>query len=80
VLNGHIYSLFQFMEVTKMETTNEKLLLKPDEVAKVLSICPRSLWQLTKDGKIPCVRINHSVRYDPKDLTEFINNQKKQAS
>ena len=63
-----------------MELTNEKLLLKPDEVARTLSICPRSLWQLSKDGKLPSVRINHSVRYEPRDLAEFINNQKKQAS
>ena len=63
-----------------MELEIEKLLLKPDEVAKILSICPRTLWQLTRDGKLPCIRINRSVRYDPKDLTEFIDNQKKQAS
>ena len=63
-----------------MELENEKLLLKPNEVAKALSICPRSLWTLTRQGKIPCVRINRSVRYDPRDVTEFINNQKKQAS
>ncbi|MDO8302468.1 MAG: helix-turn-helix domain-containing protein [Sedimentisphaerales bacterium] len=62
-----------------MELENEKLLLKPDEVAKTLSICPRSLWTLTRQGKIPCVRINRSVRYDPRDIAEFINNQKKQA-
>jgi predicted DNA-binding transcriptional regulator AlpA len=60
-----------------MELENEKLLLKPDEVAKTLSICPRSLWTLMRQGKIPCVRINRSVRYDPRDITEFIHNQKK---
>ena len=63
-----------------MDTENEKMLLKPDEVAKTLSICPRTLWTLTRQGKIPCVRINRSVRYDPRDIAEFINNQKKQAS
>lgn len=40
----------------------EKLSLRPIEAAKMLSISPRTLWQWTVDGKIPCVRIGDGER------------------
>jgi excisionase family DNA binding protein len=60
-----------------MNETNETLLLTSIQAAKALSISARTLWQLKKDGKLPFVRIYRSVRYDPKDITKFIENQKK---
>src|SRR5581483_5099992 len=33
------------------------LALRPREAAKALGISARHLWQLTKDGHIPCVRV-----------------------
>lgn len=41
--------------------TSERLALRPREAAKVLGISPRYLWQLTKDGIIPCVRLGPRV-------------------
>ena len=38
------------------------LALRPREAAKALSISPRHLWQLTKDGHIPCVRVGTGKR------------------
>lgn len=38
------------------------LALRPREAAKALSISPRLLWQLTKDGAIPCVRLGTGKR------------------
>ncbi len=38
------------------------LALRPREAAKALSISPRLLWQLTKDGQIPCVRVGNGKR------------------
>ena len=38
------------------------LALRPREAAKALGISPRHLWQMTKDGKIPCVRIGGGKR------------------
>ncbi len=52
------------------------LLLRPPEAARVLAISERTLWQLTRDGVIPCVRIGRSVRYDPRDLVEWIQKRK----
>jgi excisionase family DNA binding protein len=38
------------------------LALRPREAAKALSISPRLLWQLTKDGHVPCVRVGNGKR------------------
>ena len=39
-----------------------QLALRPRDAAKALSISPRHLWQLTKDGHIPCVRVGNGKR------------------
>jgi excisionase family DNA binding protein len=54
----------------------EPLLLKADEAAAQLKISPRSLWQYTKSGELPCVRMGRSVRYAPADLEAFIVSRK----
>ena len=38
------------------------LALRPREAAKALGISARHLWQLTKDGHIPCVRLGSGKR------------------
>jgi len=38
------------------------LALRPREAAKALGISTRHLWQLTKDGLIPCVRVGSGKR------------------
>ena len=38
------------------------LALRPREAAKALGISARHLWQLTKDGLIPCVRVGTGTR------------------
>lgn len=49
------------METAIMNET-APLALRPREAAKALGISPRLLWQLTKDGKVPCVRVGGSKR------------------
>lgn len=39
-----------------------RLALRPCEAAKALGISPRLLWQLTKGGRIPCVRLGGGKR------------------
>jgi excisionase family DNA binding protein len=53
-----------------------KLLLTPREAARMLSICEKTLWSLTKRGEIPAVRIGRAVRYDPRDLAAWIKSAK----
>ena len=38
------------------------LALRPRAAAKALGISTRLLWQLTKDGEIPCVRVGKGKR------------------
>ena len=52
-------------------------LLRPQEAAEVLAISPRKLWELTNSGRIRCVRIDRSVRYDIEDLRISIERAKR---
>jgi excisionase family DNA binding protein len=55
------------------------LALRPREAAKALGISPRLLWQLTKDGHIPCVRVGsgkrRTVLYPLADLQAWLTRQ-----
>jgi hypothetical protein len=55
------------------------LALRAREAAKALCISPRLLWQLTKDGHIPCVRVGTGKRkivlYDVRTLQEWLTRQ-----
>lgn len=44
------------------EAISPPLALRPRQAAKALGISPRHLWQLTKDGHIPCVRVGSGKR------------------
>lgn len=57
-------------------TADRPLLWDAAEAAKRLSISPRTLWGLTKEGTIPAVRIGRLVRYSPAALETWIANQK----
>jgi excisionase family DNA binding protein len=48
--------------VTKMERSQSPLSLRLRPAAKVLGISERFLWQLTRDGHIPCVRVGSGKR------------------
>ena len=50
----------------------EERLLKPAEVAEVLSISKALVYRLIQQGVIPSVRINHAVRVMPSDLEGYI--------
>jgi excisionase family DNA binding protein len=47
------------------------ILINATEAARLLSISERKLWQLTKDGDVPSVRIDKCVRYRIADLEEW---------
>lgn len=54
----------------------ETVLLTPPEAAKLLAICEKTLWSLTKQRKIASVRIGTSVRYSKRDVLAFIESTK----
>ena len=47
-------------------------LIRTKTAADYLGISERKLWQLTKDSRLPAVRIDRVVRYDIGDLDAFI--------
>lgn len=58
--------------MTQSPTSPVRLLLKPKEAATALAISERTLWQLTKDRAIPCLRVGRAVRYDLSALQAWI--------
>jgi excisionase family DNA binding protein len=44
--------------------------------AAYLAISERKLWSLTKENRIPAVKIGRAVRYDVADLDSFISESK----
>jgi excisionase family DNA binding protein len=66
--------------VTMIPTAvSSPLALRPREAAKALGISPRHLWQLTKDGHVPCVRVGSGTRktvlYPVADLQAWLTRQ-----
>jgi excisionase family DNA binding protein len=51
-------------------------LMTAREAAATLCVSERTLWQLAKDGAIPCVRIGRAKRYDIADIRAFIESRK----
>ena len=64
------------------QTADAPLLWTPRETAKALSICGKTLWSLTRAGRLPCVRIGRAVRYSRDDILRFIeaSKDKKEAT
>jgi len=58
------------------EATKEEILLKPSEVAEILSISRALSYRLLQTGKIPAIRFNRVVRVRPRDLENFIEQQR----
>ena len=62
-----------------MEGVQSPLALRPRDAAKALGISPRLLWQLTKDGHVPCVRVGsgkrRTVLYPLVDLQAWLSRQ-----
>jgi excisionase family DNA binding protein len=53
-------------------------LVRAREAAEMLSICERTLWDLTKRGAIQAVRFGRSVRYAMSDLQRFVETNRRE--
>lgn len=51
---------------------DEAFLLTPRETAKRLAISERHLFQLTRSGRIPCVRVGKCVRYNVETIQKWV--------
>lgn len=54
-------------------------LLKPEEVARIMSISLRAVYRLAEARKIPCIKWDRSVRFDPTDVAKFIEENRRCA-
>jgi len=48
-------------------------LLTVGETAKTLCVSPRTIWTLTQEGALACVRIGRRVLYAPDDIRAFVD-------
>jgi excisionase family DNA binding protein len=73
------FAASDLLEQATMDGIQSPLALRPREAAKALGISPRLLWQLTKDGQIPCVRVGsgkrRTVLYPLADLQAWLTRQ-----
>lgn len=51
------------------------LALRPRDAARALGLSERTLWGLTKAGKVPVVRIGKAVRYPRHLLLQWLEEQ-----
>ena len=61
------------------KSTLHPLLLSERETAKLLGVCPKTIYTLTRQGKLQAVRIGCSVRYDIRDIEAFVAAAKSQG-
>lgn len=54
-------------------------LLTTDQTSKHLGITIRTLYTLTQRGDLPCIKVGRSVRYDPRDIEEYLARNKSQG-
>jgi excisionase family DNA binding protein len=52
--------------------TPDRIAVGAKQAAKLLSISERSLWQLTKDKKIPATRVGRKWIYSVNELRRFV--------
>lgn len=63
---------FRTQQIAKPPEPEEELLLSTREAAKRLSISERTLFELTKSGQLPCVRLGMAKRYSVETIKKWI--------
>jgi len=58
-----------------MSTTARRLLISEREAAKMLNLCPRTLFNLRQDGAIPFVRVRTRIMYRVSALELWLDSQ-----
>jgi excisionase family DNA binding protein len=60
------------MDTNISPNTTITRLLRPDEVAMTLNISKALAYQLIRNGQIPAIRFNRTIRIRPLDLEAYI--------
>lgn len=64
---------------TSIPATPTPLALRPKDAAPALGIGERKLWELTKAGAIPCVRVGRCVMYPVDELRAWLSTEARKA-
>ena len=63
------------------EPVQSPLAMRPRDAARTLGISPRTLWEWTRDGIVPCVRVGtgkrKTVLYPVADLQAWLSQRAK---
>ena len=70
-------SLEQVIMPTESNRVKPPLALRSRDAAKALGISPRKLWQMTKDGQIPFVKVGRVVLYPTAELRDWLSRKAK---
>ena len=49
------------------------------DVARIMSISVRAVYRLSESRKLPCIKWDRSVRFDPVDVAKFIEDNRREA-
>ena len=55
-------------------------LLRAEEVAKMLACSKWFVYALAKRKELPSISIGRTVRFDPKDVVEFVNQHRQRKA
>lgn len=58
-------------QIASPSPTNAPLLVDSIEAARLLGVSPRTLWDLTERGEVPCKRLGRRKLYNRAMLEEF---------
>jgi excisionase family DNA binding protein len=66
--------------LNKPDPSTPILALRPREAARALGISDRTLWQLTADGVVPCVRLKKAILYPVDALRSWLEQGRQQQA
>ncbi len=52
-------------------------LLTVKEVAEILTVKPKTIYQWAELGQIPCIKLHGALRFDLNDIQEWVKSFKK---
>lgn len=59
--------------------TKTTTLLRAEDVARIMSISLRAVYHLAETRKLPSIKWDRSVRFDPMDVAKFISDNRREA-
>ena len=55
----------------------KNLVLDTSAACKLLNVCPRTLFEMRKNGSIPCIKTNGKVQYAASDILAYLRKSAK---